>query len=125
MRKLLLWIVFVGIYGALASVSPAADRPVLTVMTHDSFAASQEIVDLSMRHGVQTRDSQSRGCRGRPQPGDPVAESNPLADVFYGVDNTYHEPGPGGRHFRAPSLPAAGPASRPNSGSTRKTACCP
>lgn len=73
----------------LPSPIPGAAGGTLTVMTHDSFDVGQEII---------TRFQQQCGCQVRfLKSGDAglmlnqaiLSKDNPLADVIYGVDNTF------------------------------------
>lgn len=61
----------------------------LTVMTHDSFSASQAVIDaFEAQYGVEVRFLKS-GDAGTAVNRAILARHNPLADVFYGVDNTF------------------------------------
>jgi thiamine transport system substrate-binding protein len=58
-------------------------------MTHDSFSASQEVVDaFQARCGCQVRFLKS-GDAGLALNKAILSKGNPLADVFYGVDNSF------------------------------------
>jgi len=71
-----------------ATKAPAAGRTV-TVMTHDSFSVSQPVVDaFQARCGCQVRFLKS-GDAGLALNKAILAKGNPLADVFYGVDNSF------------------------------------
>lgn len=74
----------------LAACAPAAGQPrTLTVMTHDSFAVSQEVVDaFQVEHNV-TVTFLKLGDAGEATNKAVLAGDQPLADVFYGVDNTF------------------------------------
>ncbi len=66
-----------------------APRPILTVMTHDSFEISQAVVDaFESQHAVELRFLKA-GDAGTALNKAILARDNPLADVFYGVDNTF------------------------------------
>jgi len=77
-----------------AAISGACARtptgpPVLTVMTHDSFAVSDAIVEDFERHtGAQVQFLPS-GDAGIALNRAILSRGHPLADVFYGVDNTF------------------------------------
>ncbi len=61
----------------------------LTVMTHDSFNVSKEIVAaFEKEHGVTVRFLKS-GDAGAALIQAILSKNNPLADVFFGVDNTF------------------------------------
>lgn len=73
---------------ALAGCGPRGPA-VLTVMTHDSFAVSDAVVEaFEQQHGVEVRFLAS-GDTGTALNKAILAAGNPLADVFYGVDNTF------------------------------------
>jgi thiamine transport system substrate-binding protein len=62
---------------------------VLDVMTHDSFAVSEEVVAaFEQEHQAEVRFLAS-GDTGEALNKAILAVGNPLADVFYGVDNTF------------------------------------
>jgi thiamine transport system substrate-binding protein len=61
----------------------------LTVMTHDSFAASQSVIDeFETANNVKVQFLAS-GDAGTALNKAILAKDNPFADVFYGVDNTF------------------------------------
>ena len=71
-----------------SSRSPTGPRT-LTVMTHDSFAVSEDVVkDFETAHNVTVQFLKS-GDAGEALNKAILAKGNPLADVFYGVDNTF------------------------------------
>jgi len=75
--------------GPGATASPQAQKPVLTVMTHDSFEVSQDVVTaFEERHGVELRFFKA-GDAGTALNKAILSKQDPLADVFYGVDNTF------------------------------------
>jgi len=62
---------------------------VLTVMTHDSFAISESVVsDFEAENNVEVRFLEV-GDTGTAVNKAALSKDNPLADVFYGVDNTF------------------------------------
>jgi thiamine transport system substrate-binding protein len=62
---------------------------ILTVMTHDSFSASEEVIAaFEAQYDVQVQFLKS-GDTGTAVNRAVLARDNPLADVFYGVDNTF------------------------------------
>ncbi len=68
---------------------PAPGSRTVTVMTHDSFSVSQPVVDaFQARCGCQVRFLKS-GDAGLALNKAILAKGNPLADVFYGVDNSF------------------------------------
>ena len=71
--------------GLFGPASPST----LTVMTHDSFSASEEVIAaFEAQYDVQIQFLKS-GDTGTAVNRAVLARDNPLADVFYGVDNTF------------------------------------
>ncbi|MBN1264240.1 MAG: thiamine ABC transporter substrate-binding protein [Anaerolineales bacterium] len=69
--------------------SENAEAVVLTVMTHDSFEISSEVVEkFEQEYGVQVRFFKA-GDTGSALNKAILAGDNPLGDIFYGVDNTF------------------------------------
>jgi len=65
------------------------DSPHVTLMTHDSFAVSQTLLDsFSTEHGFEIKILKS-GDAGAALNQAILSRNNPLADVFFGVDNTF------------------------------------
>jgi len=89
--------VFVMLVLALAVLSAcgtpeeaeSAEPAVLTVMTHDSFAASEEVIaGFEAEYGVELRFVKA-GDTGAALNKAILSKSAPLADVFFGVDNNF------------------------------------
>lgn len=80
----------IGFLCATALVGCATPQPAeLTVMTHDSFSVSEEVVlAFEQMHEVTVRFLQA-GDTGTALNKAILAKDAPLADVFYGVDNTF------------------------------------
>lgn len=73
-----------------ASAAPAAATGrKLTVMTHDSFSASQEVIDKFQAQCGCTVTFLKSGDAGLALNKAILSKDHPLADVFYGVDNTF------------------------------------
>ena len=80
------------IAGLITACTPSVDSTeprTLTVMTHDSFAVSEDLViqfetennvKISFVHSGDTGGALNKAI---------LSKENPLADVFYGVDNTF------------------------------------
>ncbi len=69
--------------------APAKDLPTLTIMTHDSFSLSKEVFaafEKTINARVKILKS---GDAGEALNKAILSKNNPLADVFYGVDNTF------------------------------------
>lgn len=76
------------VLAACAPAAPAGPRT-LTVMTHDSFAVSEEIVAaFEAEHNADVVFLKV-GDAGEATNKAVLAGDQPLADVFYGVDNTF------------------------------------
>jgi thiamine transport system substrate-binding protein len=81
---------------AVAACKPAAPASTptpqvrqLTVMTHDSFDASEEVIALfESQHNAKVQFLKA-GDTGTALNKAILSKDNPLADVFYGVDNTF------------------------------------
>jgi thiamine transport system substrate-binding protein len=68
---------------------PLAEAGTLTIMTHDSFSVSEEIVKrFEKENNVKVKFLKS-GDTGTALNKAILSKGNPLADVFYGVDNTF------------------------------------
>ncbi len=73
---------------ALAACGPKSPAT-LTVMTHDSFAVSEEVIAaFEQEHNVKVEFLAS-GDTGSALNKAILSKERPLADVFYGVDNTF------------------------------------
>lgn len=72
-----------------APTAPPGERPVLTVMGHDSVEVSEEVVaTFKQEHNVDVQFLKA-GDTGTALNKAILSKENPLADVFYGVDNTF------------------------------------
>ena len=72
-----------------ACVPDTPSTPTLTIMTHDSFAISESIItEFEQANDVQIQFIRS-GDTGSALNQAILSKDNPLADVFYGVDNTF------------------------------------
>ncbi len=82
-------IIVVVIAMLLLASACQAQPQVLTVMTHDSFAVSEELVaQFEQQHQVKLNFLLS-GDTGSALNRAVLAKKAPIADVFYGVDNTF------------------------------------
>jgi len=73
---------------SVTPIEPASSR-VLKVMVHDSFAISKDVLKIfESENNLQVRFIKS-GDTGTSLNKAILAKDNPLADVFYGVDNTF------------------------------------
>jgi len=72
-----------------ATAFTGENRPVVTLMTHDSFSADKALLErFENQHGVTLRILKI-GDAGAALNQAILSKNNPLADVFYGVDNTF------------------------------------
>lgn len=72
-----------------APPASSGEKQVLTVMTHDSFAASEAVIrEFEEEHQVKVQFLEA-GDTGTAVNKAILSRDNPLADVFYGVDNTF------------------------------------
>ncbi len=91
---LLLYLLLFLFVASCAPVTPAftptpEGTRILTIMTHDSFAVSEEVAaEFEAKHGVELRFLES-GDAGEALNKAILAKGNPLGDVLYGVDNTF------------------------------------
>lgn len=87
-RFLLFVILFIAACGT-TSGTESIEGQTLTVMTHDSFSISEEVVKkFQDEQGIEVRFLKS-GDAGTALNKAILAKDQPLADVFYGVDNTF------------------------------------
>mgnify|MGYP001142650680 CR=1 FL=1 len=74
---------------AATTISTTSEPRTLTVMTHDSFAVSEDVVaTFEAQHNARL-EFRSAGDTGTALNKAILAKGAPLADVFYGVDNTF------------------------------------
>ena len=67
----------------------AEKKPILTLMTHDSFAVGKDVLaQFEQQQGVTLKIIKS-GDAGAALNQAILSKANPLADVFFGVDNTF------------------------------------
>ena len=89
MKKLPLF-VLVSIFLAACTAAPTPSGPqTLTVMVHDSFAVSEEVITAFESANQVTVQFIASGDTGSALNKAILSKNNPLADVFYGVDNTF------------------------------------
>ncbi|MBX3047138.1 MAG: thiamine ABC transporter substrate-binding protein [Anaerolineales bacterium] len=88
MTKKLLLALLAVLLAACGATAPQDPRT-LTVMTHDSFAVSEEVVAAFQAEHDATVTFLKMGDTGSATNAAVLAGAQPLADVFYGVDNTF------------------------------------
>jgi thiamine transport system substrate-binding protein len=76
---------------AEAPTSPAlaGDQPTLTLMTHDSFSVSEDVLKEFEQQEHVTVQVLKSGDAGSSLNKAILSKNSPLADVFFGVDNTF------------------------------------
>jgi len=84
MKKLILLALFL----LLTSISFAQDNT-LTVLTHDSFAMSEDLLEAFQNETGITVEILRGGDAGQIVNQAILTKNNPLADMIYGVDNTF------------------------------------
>src|SRR3954468_2935009 len=95
MRRLLVAALVVAVTGlvattgAVATPASAASATTITLVTHDSFAVSKSVLAaFTKQTGVTVKVLQS-GDAGAALNQVVLTKSNPIGDVFFGVDNTF------------------------------------
>ena len=82
-------IILTFLFAACAPKPSTGEVRTLTVMTHDSFAVSEELItQFENEHNINISFIRS-GDTGSALNRAILTKENPLADVFYGVDNTF------------------------------------
>jgi thiamine transport system substrate-binding protein len=91
MRRVLLLLgsILILLISACALRSSQEEPQVLTVMTHDSFAISESVVTFFEDQYQVDVQFLEVGDTGTAVNKAALSKDNPLADVFYGVDNTF------------------------------------
>lgn len=84
-RTVFLFVITILLLSACAPEGPAE----LTVMTHDSFAASEEVIQAFEEANNAQVTFLASGDTGAALNKAILSREAPLADVFYGVDNTF------------------------------------
>jgi thiamine transport system substrate-binding protein len=75
--------------GLITHGQTAEKKPILTLMTHDSFAVGKDVLaQFEQQQGVTLKIIKG-GDAGATLNQAILSKANPLADVFYGVDNTF------------------------------------
>jgi thiamine transport system substrate-binding protein len=74
---------------AQPTAAPAAGARTLTVMTHDSFSVSEDVLKAFEQQNNVTVQVLKSGDAGQALNKAALSKDNPLADVFFGVDNTF------------------------------------
>ena len=89
MRRLLLVALLVATTCLVATPASAAPSTTITLVTHDSFAVSKPVLAaFTKQTGIKVKILQS-GDAGAALNQVILTKSNPIGDVFFGVDNTF------------------------------------
>src|SRR5512138_547642 len=86
--KRILALLFTGVILASCSLQPSGPQT-LTVMTHDSFAATDSVIQAFEQANNAKVNIIKSGDAGAALNRAILSKGAPLADVFYGVDNTF------------------------------------
>lgn len=89
MKQWLMVCSFVALLGIVSQSIAKEQQPVVTLMTHDSFAVSKNLLKTFEKQNGVTLKILKSGDAGMAVTQAILSKSNPLADVFYGVDNTF------------------------------------
>ena len=90
MKRRILTIVALTVFGlSLVVGPPARAQETVTLMTHDSFNVSPEVIALFETANNATVRFLKAGDAGAALVQAILSKNNPMADVFFGVDNTY------------------------------------
>jgi len=85
----LIVILIAGLFTGCMNGPTAQNGQILRVMTHDSFAISADLIEAFEREHNVTVNFIRSGDTGSALNQAILSKENPLADVFYGVDNTF------------------------------------
>ncbi len=77
------------IFGLLVCLAYAGDKTELVVMTHDSFNISKNIIETFQKKNGITIKFLKAGDTGAALNKAILSKNNPMADIFYGIDNTF------------------------------------
>jgi thiamine transport system substrate-binding protein len=89
MKQALFCLLYPFLFVFIGFDNVTAEENTITLMTHDSFNVSQEVIDIfEKQHGVKVRFLKA-GDAGVALVQAILSKENPLADVFFGVDNTF------------------------------------
>ncbi len=77
------------LFTAITTPIPAQAEQTITLMTHDSFNISKEVIELFENENKVTVRFLKSGDAGAALIQAILSKKNPLADVFFGVDNSF------------------------------------
>jgi thiamine transport system substrate-binding protein len=90
-RNTVFLIILVGMLlsGPASQGAAAEDQPILRILTHDSFSASKDVISDFENSNHAKLQFITGGDAGETLNKAILSKDNPLADVIYGVDNTF------------------------------------
>ena len=83
------WLIFLLLLGTAVTACGPTDPTIITLMSHDSFAISEETIAAFEAENGVTVELLPSGDTGAALNQAILAKEAPLADVFFGVDNTF------------------------------------
>jgi len=87
--SLLILLILSSMLAGCVNDTSSDEARILTVMTHDSFAISEDLIaEFESEHDIKVSFVRS-GDAGRALNQAILSKENPIADIFYGVDNTF------------------------------------
>ncbi len=89
MKRYWLLTLFLALLLVACTADEEADGRTITLMTHDSFDVSEEVLEQFESEMGMTVEILPAGDTGTALNQAILAKDEPLADVFYGVDNTF------------------------------------
>ena len=76
--------------GSNGNSSGSAGPQTVTLLTHDSFAVSKSVLAaFTAKTGIRVKIDKSAGDAGSALSQAILTKSHPIADAFYGLDNTF------------------------------------
>lgn len=82
-------VVILFVLGIVIAPVAAQEKTVLTVVTHDSFNVSENVLDAFQKESGITVQILKNGDAGAMVNQSILSKANPLGDVLYGIDNTF------------------------------------
>ena len=89
MRRIVSVLVLFILMVALLSPAAAQEKTTLTLVTHDSFNVTQDVLDAFQKDSGITVNILKSGDAGVMVNQSILSKANPLGDVMFGVDNTF------------------------------------
>jgi thiamine transport system substrate-binding protein len=87
--KTLIFLIFIGLIMTGSGYTDEQKLPSITIMAHDSFKVSEKVIrDFEQKYACKVTFLKA-GDAGAALNQAILSKKNPLADIFYGVDNTF------------------------------------